>query len=1103
MATFRKTCLWMLAILLIVLAGGGGYAYWFLTQSDELVRGILADKLRQAAPEWNVSIADVRLDLWGRVRVYDLSLQEPDRPQPAVRLPETVVILDRTRLVHEQIIVQRLELLRPELTLIRDVNGRWNLQDIQLQEKKSQPEITIRRGTLTLQQSDAQGELSQPLVLHGIDLTMIPDGKELYRIDAKLNLSQAEKASLQVDWDRTAQTWEVNGTLNNLQLGPELFHEVAGMFPDQVQRWQDQIERRFASQHQQQTEQSQFEGLEASRTERPDALSRLTETLQASASGDVTFQIQQWKPGAPLQFGVKIALRDGRLQNDRLPFPLHDIGGQLFINNSQLIVRELSARNGPTLISGTGKWLFQEQSRHAEFELNVQDLPIDERLRSKLPPAWKKYYDDSHPSGILDVHADLSYDVTQGWKHSSTVDVKNGSVQHVKFPYRVDRVRGTVVQSGRQLSAKMQGMAGDRVLTLTADVRDPGPLAESTVDIYVKRLPIDDKLIAACAPPARKTIQMLDLHGTLDAAVRLYRPPGPGHKHRPHLWGRLRDCTMTYVHFPYGLKNLNGQLEWDAVNWTFTEMTAKHGAAAVGGEGRFEKTAAGGLLDITLTAQNAMFEDEELYQALPPGMQRLSGEFGLQGRFDLDAHIAWRPGSPPVIDLHNIALKQDSLKLLSFPFPFHNVRGNVSVLTNRTEDQRDIIIRVLKADHSDGKHLELTGRGYYKPNGEWHISFDELTVDDLDMGNRFRKAVPRKMRSFFESIDPRGHSISAKGKLALGGFPDKREMIVTASWDIDIYHSGTTITAGVDMKDLYGKVNLLGQWDGESITGSGQIDLDFVTINGYQLSDISGPLLIQRDQFIIGSRDVASGQQPGFGPQAPDDRKRVTAKFIDGTLALDGIATLDEKNAYLVTVQMRNGRVEKYAQLYAPRQKNLRGIINGDVTFDGRGSDPDSFRGRGQVSINPAALYELPVILQITKALSFLPPDKTAFDRAYAKFDVTNRQFLFQRIDLMGNAISLRGFGDMRRSDSRLNLDFYSTVPRNRLPIPLIGRFVNESTEGWVRVRVTGTTDNPHIQDSIVPRLDNPVRSLLGILAPPTAAPPPNNSRLMNNRRRR
>ena len=134
--------------------------------------------------------------------------------------------------------------------------------------------------------------------------------------------------------------------------------------------------------------------------------------------------------------------------------------------------------------------------------------------------------------------------------------------------------------------------------------------------------------------------------------------------------------------------------------------------------------------------------------------------------------------------------------------------------------------------------------------------------------------------------------------------------------------------------------------------------------------------------------------------------------------------------------------------------------MNGWIDLRGRGSSPKELTGRGQLKINPAALYELPIIARIFQVLRFVPPNETAFRYAFLDFTVAQSQFQFHRIDLMGNAISLRGQGTAR-FDKQLTLDFYSFLPRNRFPIPLVDKFLEGLSDGWVGVEVRGKVDAP------------------------------------------
>lgn len=1097
--TIRKTCFWLVGLLLVAVLAGGGYAYWFLTHSDELIRATMLSKIRETTPGWETTLREARLDIWGHVRISDLSLKQEDEGKPAILLPETVIVLDRGKLADQKIVVQQIRLLRPNVRLLRDRAGRWNVEGFKLPEKPMipPPDLFVEQGTVTIQMMTPEGALMPPLVIEDLNLQLRSDGRLRYRFD-ETQFQFARSALVEIDGevDLNTKTWELLGTVQQIKIGSKLLNEVASFFPDEVAAITEKSEQLLAKLQKTGKPATETQILKMPADAQPNRLQsvrasvdRLQKIIKLTADADVEFRVKQWRPEAAPQFSANVKLSEGRLHSAALPFELHNLSSELFVDNSQLLLKGLRARNGQTRLSVNGKLLTGQSGGKGRFDVAVNDLPLSPRLRERLPQTWHKFYDDIKPAGTISVQASLTNTESGKWTPKSVVTVKNCSATHRKFDYRLDHINGTVVQEGSQLTAQLKGLAGRRVVQLSATVNHPGPEAESTVDIYVKRLPIDEKLLAACNESARKALTLLKLSGEFDAHVHLYRPPGRGNKHRPHLTGRLHHCTATYAHFPYELKNLTGLLDWDSQTWTFEDLSATHEAAVITGSGFYKKQEDSGLLDLELFAEDAEFEDGNLYRALPPSMKTVVGEFSPRGRFNLHSHIGWTPGSPPVVDILDLELKNSSIKLRSFPFPFDGVNGHLQVMTDRETNDRLITIHHLKAKHDDEKHIELSGGGFYSPRGEWHIAFAPLTVDDLDTGPRFRRTLPNGVREFFEVTDPRGKSISATGRLSLRGTPmADRQLSVTAAWDIDIIHSGTTITAGVDLKNLFGKVNLKGEWNGESVTGSGWIDLNSVTINGYQLTDVSGPLRILPNQFVIGSREVASGERPTDGAEAPADNERVTAKFIDGKMTLDGIATLDRESGYFVKVQFRNGRLERYAQLYAPRQKQLRGIVNGDVSFDGRGSRPESFRGKGQITISPAKLYELPRFLALTKTLSFLPPEKTAFDRAKINFVLNNREFYFPQIDLVGDAISLRGRGRVLMANKRMNLEFYSTAPRNQLPVPIVGPALANLGKGWIRVHVTGTTDDPRIDDKLVPTLEPAVRGFLGIITPPPPA---------------
>ena len=116
----RKTIQWL--VVLVVLAGltAGGYAYWVWNQSDELLRQAIVSRVREAAPGWNVQIAQARFDWLSRrhVHIYDVTLAPADRSGPLVSIPEVVLNVDQELLEKQQKVdVQRIRLRNPHLWL--------------------------------------------------------------------------------------------------------------------------------------------------------------------------------------------------------------------------------------------------------------------------------------------------------------------------------------------------------------------------------------------------------------------------------------------------------------------------------------------------------------------------------------------------------------------------------------------------------------------------------------------------------------------------------------------------------------------------------------------------------------------------------------------------------------------------------------------------------------------------------------------------------------------------------------------------------------------------------------------------------------------------
>ncbi|HZT82117.1 MAG TPA: hypothetical protein VFA26_17955, partial [Gemmataceae bacterium] len=142
-------------------------------------------------------------------------------------------------------------------------------------------------------------------------------------------------------------------------------------------------------------------------------------------------------------------------------------------------------------------------------------------------------------------------------------------------------------------------------------------------------------------------------------------------------------------------------------------------------------------------------------------------------------------------------------------------------------------------------------------------------------------------------------------------------------------------------------------------------------------------------------------------------------------------------------------------------------------------------KGSGRVDVPSGKMANLPLLLDLLKFLALRVPDRTAFDEAHAEFDINGRRARVRKLDLYGNAISLRGQGDLNLDGSDLNLDFSADWARlTQLLPPGIRQVPPAISDQLLRIKVRGKAAEPRFEKDLVPLVTDPVKRLLGD-APP------------------
>jgi hypothetical protein len=122
----------------------------------------------------------------------------------------------------------------------------------------------------------------------------------------------------------------------------------------------------------------------------------------------------------------------------------------------------------------------------------------------------------------------------------------------------------------------------------------------------------------------------------------------------------------------------------------------------------------------------------------------------------------------------------------------------------------------------------------------------------------------------------------------------------------------------------------------------------------------------------------------------------------------------------------------------------------------------------------------LPPLLDLIKVLGLRQPDRTAFEEAHAKFSIQGPRAAVSQLDLFGNAISLRGAGEVNLDGSDLHLDFHADWARYTQVLPsALKRVPEEVSNQLLKIEMRGKLGDVRVTKVPVPLVVDPVKQIL------------------------
>ena len=1035
----------------LVLIGVVAIGLYMYVRMDDEIRRHVETFLGERYPHLEVSVGGARLVEGRGIIVYDVELapRGERRPHDELLIVDELLVVcnvEITTLVRGVPPIQRIEVKNPHVWLRRSAEGDWNLDELLPKHPGGMPvpPVLIRGGEATLSSDFAPD--SQPIILRDVDLTIsptaqaaAPGGWPSLKIDATAVSPQLKQLELHGTVDGPQQLVTAAATMQGIQLDEQL---VAWIRP---------------------------------------ALPAVVAGTRLSAVVDGTLNVT-WQRGsaAPPAGGATFALRNGRVEDPRLPRPITELTARIKVDAQELKIEDLAAKWGPSTLGLAVARKGWAPNAGIAVSARIDNVPLDPELYRTLAAAgnpqegtglkianvlreeWDKY----SPQGIVDATLQATFDGTK-WSPSTTLLGRELSFESEKFAYRLTGGAGSIIFKAAtptqppMLDVNLYGLAGGQRVNIVAQVTDPRPGAAGWAQISGENLVVDERVIAAvderieiaCNGAAKGVLASLHPAGTFNLDYWRINRPQPGADPQITMKLTVTDGRVNYDAFPYPLQKISGTVALESGCWTFSNFQSS-GRRIVTGNGHLMPSQPGGPNELWLHfAGQQVPLDEGLFWAVPESVRQAWKMLQPNGSINFTADVRHRLGQGvPSIGIQIEPQPGSTLRPEFFKYYMEDVKGTISYFDGKVTMDR------LTARHQDGVTLGANGHGAFTGQSGWEFVLTGLWADGLKVRPALMSAFPPKLSQLIDRLRPNGTFGLHNSSLAFRQ-PASAIAPLETTWDLQLECHQTDLHCGIDVEGISGSVRLVGSSNQQQSSSAGELDLESVAYQGVQLTNVQGPMWVNESQCLFGKWATDQTKQP---------ERRLTGTVYGGTMVSNGWVQFAHTPQYQAEISVAGADLQRLMVERFGGRQSFTGKIDGSVLLKGEGPSLARLTGMGNVHIREANIYELPLLVSLLKILRHGAPNSTAFDQSDIDFEIKGPHITLKRIDFLGDVVDLYGYGETG-FDEHVKLAFRAELGPRDYALPLVKNFVGHTSGNLMRLYVDGTLTDPKVATEAFP----------------------------------
>ncbi|MEX0585576.1 MAG: hypothetical protein WD176_02960, partial [Pirellulales bacterium] len=340
-------------------------------------------------------------------------------------------------------------------------------------------------------------------------------------------------------------------------------------------------------------------------------------------------------------------------------------------------------------------------------------------------------------------------------------------------------------------------------------------------------------------------------------------------------------------------------------------------------------------IDLVFQAQNVPLDDN-LKQALKEPAQRAWRELRPQGQVDFAARVVHETGQPEPAIAVTLRPRERSVSIepQTFSYRLEQIEGTATFQGGRV-DLTNVI-----AHHDRATYSAASGVWQPTPGGGWQFTLSGFNSDNLTAHRDLLIALPLRLQKTLERLQPAGTFELHHSTLSFTKDPSA-DRLATA-WDVNLVCHQAALQGRIPLDNIWGEVRLVGQDTGQASYTTGELAIDSLICKDVQLTNVRGPLWIDRSLCLLGEPATKKQNQPP---------RRITADAYGGALAGDARIEHDGNPRYQVEAALGGVDLGRFANERLSGSKEQTGTVSGKLSLTGAGQSTHALNGSGELHV--------------------------------------------------------------------------------------------------------------------------------------------------------